>query len=77
MLMIAVVSANAALDGNLASEELDSLLIFTSKDLRFTPFDQQSQRSLKQLRVHAVEIYICIVVSTLSLTHYHHHDQSS
>ena len=40
----------------LFSEKLDSLLIFTPKNLRLAPFDQQPQRSLKQLCVHAMEI---------------------
>ena len=38
------------------SEKLDSLLIFTPKNLRLAPFDQQPQRSLKQLGVHAMKI---------------------
>ena len=39
-----------------ASEKFDSLLIFTSKHLRFAPLDQHGQTSVEQFGVHAVEI---------------------
>ena len=40
----------------MTSENLDTLLIFTPKHLCLAPFDQQGQRPMKQIGVHAMEI---------------------
>ena len=53
-----VVCRSSTLGGGLDvfSEKLDSLLIFASKHLCLAPFDQDVQRPVKQLGVHAMEI---------------------